>query len=763
MKPVFFLFVYCLVACSAGAQTCLDDFCFLTNRYDGDLGDELAEGFSAFVIDKTIESEDLIRIADHLNSNTESRILLLLSGSNELTDKKLSAAGLDSYLYQKSNLDSLYGVVVTPQDRFFVFSDLGEKYLPFKDHIAEFDTSANTISKPINYFTHVSISNQFSIGQNSIKDLINTHGRLPNFLETESADIYRSYLDSLNAVMKFKAIVMQEGRYLEDVAWKEFPDLTSTGKVHLYERIVSPIKSGNRFSPDVSTYTPVNENVIKVFNASYLDVNEGLMMKLDFENNIINQVRPDDKYLYGFVEYAEDSERGVYSNFDGHSNYIDFGIPSSMGFQEITVSAWIKPDTLKGNKSIVGIGEVFSAKVKDGELTFTTPAIKDHKTDSAVVKKGQWQHVAFVYQANRQVTFYYNGALVGSQSASDINITSHSLLIGNNLWSEYFKGGLDDIYIWNRVLSDEEISNIYLKDLNKIQNDEETGNYLMLAIGFGVLLVGFLFWKRKSNSTAIEEKEPSVQSGVMATKENAQAGIYLFGGFKLINKEGKNLTNLFSPKRKELFVLVLLYSFRKNGITSKQMSDILWEGHSFESAKNNRSTQMKRIREILSENTGVSIDYDNKNWKIEIEEGIRWDFSDYSHFKNELSTKSDDKKIMETNVNGLLNVINQGVLLPNMHFEWLDPFKSQLAEEVIEILTPLMESDKFKLDNELKLKISNSIFSLDPLNERALKFKIKLLIAEGNHTLAKNAFDQFCNAYSNFYGETYSQGFSSFV
>jgi DNA-binding SARP family transcriptional activator len=763
MKSVFLAIISCLFVYSASAQTCLDDFCFLTAKYDGNISEELADGFSAFVINTDVDLNDLKRISDHLNSNAESRITLLLFGANNLIDQQLSAAGLDNYLYQKSNVDSLYGVVVTPKDRFFVFSNEGEKYLSFKDYIAEFDTSANTISKPTNYFTHVSISDQFSVERKSIDNLINTHGRLPNFLETKSPRIYRSYLDSLNAVMKFKAIVMQEGQHLEEVGWKEFSNLTSTGKVHLYERIVSPTKSGHRFSPDVSTYTPVNENVIKVFNANYLDVNEGLMMKLDFNNNIINHAMPEDKYLYGFVEYTEDSERGVYSNFDGHSNYIDFGIPSSMGFQEISVSAWVKPDTLNGNKSIVGIGEVFSAKVRDGKLTFTTPAIKDHKTDSVVVKKGQWQHVAFVYQVNRQMNFYYNGALVGSQPASDIKITSHSLLIGNNLWSEYFKGGLDDIYIWNRVLSDEEISNIYLKDLNKIQDVEEAGNYLMIAIGFGAFLVGFFFWKRKSNSITVDEKDSSAQFWVMVSNENTQAGIYLFGGFKLINKEGKDLTNLFSPKRKELFVLVLLYSFRKNGISSKQMSDILWEGHSFESAKNNRSTQMKRIREILSENTGVSIDYDNKNWKIEIEEGVGWDFSAYSYFKNKISTKGEDKKLIDTNVNGLLNVINQGLLLPNMHFEWLDPFKSQLAEEVIEILTPLMENDQLELDNELRFKISNSIFSLDPLNERALKFKIKLLILEGNHTLAKNAFDQFCNAYSNFYGEVYGKVFSSFT
>lgn len=763
MKSVFFVFVCCLLACAAGAQTCLDDFCFLTARYDGNITDELADGYSGFVTDKAFESEDLRRISDHLNSNNEARISLILTGSNNLTDEQLSSAGLDNYLYDKSNVDSLYGVVISPKDRFFVFSDEGEKFLPFKNHIAAFNTSTNTISEPSNYLTYLTLPDRLSVEKKVVDNLISVHGRLPNFLEISSTNDYKDYLDSLNAVMKFKAIVLKDAKHMEGVEWKEFPNLKSTGKVHLYERIVSPLKSGYRFSPDVSTYTPVNENVIKTFNASNLDVNEGLMLKLDFDNNIINHVRPEDKYLYGFVEYAEDAERGTYSNFDGHSNYIDFGIPSSMGFQEITVSAWVKPDTLNGNKSIVGIGEVFSAKVKDGELTFTTPSIKDHRTDSAVVNKGEWQHVAFVYQANRQMNFYYNGRLVGSQQASDINITSHSLLIGNNLWSEYFKGGLDDIYIWNRVLSREEIASVYSKDLNKSQDAENLSHYILFAISFGVLLVGFFFWKRKSVPQPLDQNRQDNRPKTIASNDSHESGIYLFGGFKLINKEGKNLTNQFSPKRKELFVLVLLNSYRKNGISSKQMSDILWEGHSFESAKNNRSTQMKRIREILSENTGISIDYDNKNWKVEIEDGVRWDFSDYSHYKIELSKHLDSREFVETNVNGLLSVINQGVLLPNMQFEWLDPFKGQLSEEVIEILIPLIENEQLELDNELRLKICNSIFSLDPLNERALKFKIKLLVSDGNHTLAKNAFNQFCHAYSNFYGEPYGQEFLSFL
>ncbi|MDP4680219.1 MAG: hypothetical protein NWS46_07605, partial [Cyclobacteriaceae bacterium] len=367
--------------------------------------------------------------------------------------------------------------------------------------------------------------------------------------------------------------------------------------------------------------------------------------------------------------------------------------------------------------------------------------------------------VAYVYQANNEISFYHNGGLIESRPASDITFTTHSLLIGSNLWSQYFEGGIDDLYIWNRVLSDEEISKIYQQDLDKTPYRIEF--YGIIALSFFVIVFGFYLWRKKTLLTPTHSDARSVRS--VLANQPSEPGIYLFGGFKLINKDGKDLTNLFSPKRKEVFVLVLLYSFRKNGISSKQMSDILWEGHSFESAKNNRSTQMKRIREILSKNTGLSIEYDNKIWKIEIKPEVKWDFADYNYFKKQLLQKPLDEHILAHNVNGLLSVINQGVMLPNMHFEWLDPIKGQLSEEVIGILTPLVENDHLELENELRLKIANSIFSLDPLNERALKFKIKLLISEGNHMLAKNAFDQFCHAYFNFYDEVYGQEFSSFV
>ncbi len=767
LKSVLLIAVFCTISAFVKGQTCLDDFCYLTTKYSGNISAKLSEGYRAFLLDSAVDNSELSALDLFLKKNPEERISIILTRNNPSFYDQLEAAGLSDQLYPPNAMDSLFGVVLQPSDRLFVFAWEDQRFLPIERTIWQHTTSTDSITKTFlngnigNHLTYMKLPENLttSEGKRSLDNLINTKGRLPNFLETDQVVIHKDYLDSINRIEKFKAIVVQDGKYLEEVSWKELPQMESTGKIHVSKVIVSPIKSGFRFSPDVSTFTPTNKNVIKIFYANFHDLNEKLMMHLNFDQNIVNQVRPDDKYLYGFVTYDED-ERGIYSNFDGERNYIDFGIPTGMDFQEITVSAWVKPDTLNGIMGIVGIGSVFSAKVSRGRLTFTTPAIKDHQTDSAMVHTNEWQHIAFVYNANKEVKFYYNGKVVGKQKASGITITSHSLLIGSNLWSEYFKGGIDDLYIWNRVLSDAEVLKVYKNDLEKSGGGFPFFLFLIGIVGL-IALAGYKVLKGKPKKTTAIKSEPLTARPIVSNDKN-QPGIYLFGGFRLINKKGENLSDLFSPKRKELFVLVLLYTFRKNGINSKQMSEILWEGHSFESAKNNRSTQMKRIREILADDTGLSIDYDNKNWKIKIDDGIRWDFLDYSYFSNELKISTEAGSI-EQNVEGLLSVINQGVLLPNMHYEWLDPIKGQLSEEIVGILTPLIENETIDLQTELKLKIFNSIFSLDPLNERALHYKIKLLVAEGKHTLAKNAFDHFCSSYAQFYGEKYDKEFSSLL
>jgi len=66
--------------------------------------------------------------------------------------------------------------------------------------------------------------------------------------------------------------------------------------------------------------------------------------------------------------------------------------------------------------------------------------------------------------------------------------------------------------------------------------------------------------------------------------------------FKVLDKDGDEITSQFTPKLKQLFLIILLYSQRsKNGISTQELTDILWKGHSSQSAKNSRGVTNPQI------------------------------------------------------------------------------------------------------------------------------------------------------------------------
>ncbi|WP_315822601.1 hypothetical protein [Paraflavitalea speifideaquila] len=56
-----------------------------------------------------------------------------------------------------------------------------------------------------------------------------------------------------------------------------------------------------------------------------------------------------------------------------------------------------------------------------------------------------------------------------------------------------------------------------------------------------------------------------------------RAAIYLFGQLEVIDKEGNVITKMFTPILKELFLLVLVYTFKDGkGIASEKLYETLW-------------------------------------------------------------------------------------------------------------------------------------------------------------------------------------------
>jgi len=109
----------------------------------------------------------------------------------------------------------------------------------------------------------------------------------------------------------------------------------------------------------------------------------------------------------------------------------------------------------------------------------------------------------------------------------------------------------------------------------------------------------------------------------------------------------------------------------------------------------------------------------------------------------------------------LLSIIENNPFLKNTHAEWLDPFKSEISNDIIDTLLGYIESSNDSA--EFLLNLTNCIFQCDPVSEEALKVRCRLLIKQGKHSLAKETYSRFVKEYKLLYDDTYELGFKQVI
>ena len=161
---------------------------------------------------------------------------------------------------------------------------------------------------------------------------------------------------------------------------------------------------------------------------------------------------------------------GLY--FDGIDDYMQTTDDTIFDVgAELTVSAWIKPSMNYGNKGIVvHDNSVYKYLLY---LTGNTKTVSFYvRTESGVkyATKGnldiinKWVLLTGVYDmnANKQVKLYLNGVLASAVTGYNEEILEgdEGIIVGT--WSVgYFKGIIDDVRIYNRAFTAEEISRMY--------------------------------------------------------------------------------------------------------------------------------------------------------------------------------------------------------------------------------------------------------------------------------------------------------------
>ena len=80
----------------------------------------------------------------------------------------------------------------------------------------------------------------------------------------------------------------------------------------------------------------------------------------------------------------------------------------------------------------------------------------------------------------------------------------------------------------------------------------------------------------------------------MAVDTGTVNSMYLFGDFSVFDRNGRNISYMFSLRIKQIFCLILRYS-DADGISSKQLSDLIWPDKPKDKVKNSRGVAINHL------------------------------------------------------------------------------------------------------------------------------------------------------------------------
>ncbi|MBI5881302.1 LamG domain-containing protein, partial [archaeon] len=176
--------------------------------------------------------------------------------------------------------------------------------------------------------------------------------------------------------------------------------------------------------------------------------------------------------------------RGAYG-FDGNDDYVNIGTQTSLQTPEITVIAWMKLispsgyDAIYGSAGSGGGGVVYHLLYYNDATSEITWQIRDSLSNTVVLTsvttENVWHFVAA--SINRQnMTLYVDGNQVDKDSTPAGTTTAGlntKIGVGDSL-AHYFNGIIDDVRIFNRTLTADQILLLYRNQTDKIHFNETT-------------------------------------------------------------------------------------------------------------------------------------------------------------------------------------------------------------------------------------------------------------------------------------------------
>lgn len=592
-------------------------------------------------------------------------------------------------------------------------------------------------------------------------------GMPPNFI-TSSGLLHnevREVADSLNQLRRFRGIASYQDELLNEINWYNSPGTITPAKFSFpltdTEQILSPYKNGYRISPAEVIHHPMMEDDPRVFTAYDIPINDKLIYNFNFDNEAVNSLEPEwGNSIVKDVAFIKDTDRGQVLHLSMPNSFVDYSKENPLNFATpISISVWIKADSIADYMGIIGFGAAFSFKLMGGRPDFTTATIKDHVVPLSI-SEDIWHHLAVVFNPGATVEFYLDGEKSGEVLTSEIKPSNQSLVIGNNIWGEQFYGSLDDLKIWDRGLSAKEVAVLFQQAPNT-----ETSSYNLVAISAACILVSMLFFflRVKWMAAAAQRQKRAKNRSVREIGEQENR-LQLFGNFNICTKETGEISSRFSPLMRQILSFIVLKTAEtKNGISTNKLTDTFWPGVEKDKAKENRGTNIKKLRKALNDVKGLKVVFEDKKWYVETEEDFFIDILVYGKIKEALTNGLYGAHVSVQELTAFLELLKHGNILQNTQAEWADHFKNKISSEVDTLLTDIYQNHQDALESDIKIRLAQTILLFDTLNEDALKILIGELVAAGKHGQAQSAYEAFAKNYQALYAEPFCVDYQEFA
>lgn len=297
--------------------------------------------------------------------------------------------------------------------------------------------------------------------------------------------------------------------------------------------------------------------------------------------------------------------------------------------------------------------------------------------------------------------------------------------------------------------------------------------WLWIMAGIGVLLLagGVLFVRKKrgkqrnavleSSSVLMSppvgrEPDKSVQGKETLAKEDFESSlvrpnaVYLFGPFTVIDRNGRDITHLFSSRLRQVFIYILLHSTH-NGVLSASLNEVFWPDKPDDKVKNLKGVTINQIRKNLAELDGVELVHDKGYFRLVFTDC----YCDYFRFRTLKNAEEVENEL------GIL--LMRGKFLDGMDAGMMDHFK-QKVEEFLSSFLPLEIERLYQQHKyDAVIRFCNALFRVDPVNELALAYGMHALNHTGSSQEAILQYSLFVREYRQMMNEEYSTSYAELM